>query len=207
MACHYRPLTWHATSGHLLHSPHTGERNYHVFYQLLAGASAAELAACRLASGSSFASFRYTRRGEAVSPGMDDAAAWRDLDAKLDGLGFTPVQRGGLHGLVAAVLLLGELDFGEARLSSSERSSSGGAGGGAGGGGAPLVVTTKPLLQQSAALLRVDAAALRKTLTTRDMCVVGERLSTHLSAESCTDARDALAKATCQLALPSHLPC
>ncbi len=44
-------------------------------------------------------------------------------------------------------------------------------------------------------MLRVDANALKKTLTTRDMLVAGEQISTHLSADACADARDGLAKA------------
>jgi len=114
---------------------------------------------------------------------------------KLDGLGFTQAQRRGIEGLVATVLMLGDLAFGEDTCSSR---------GNASAGGQPLGVTNRSLLMQAAALLRVDAAALKRTLTTRDVMVAGEVINTHLSADGCTDARDALAKAL-YLAVFDHL--
>ena len=153
---------------------------------MLAGASAEERAACRLDKESSHKDYAYTKLGEAVSPGIDDKQAWADVATKLDGLGFTQAQRRGIEGLVATVLMIGDLAFGEDRRGSCENASV---------GGQPLGVTNRSLLMQAAALLRVDPAALKRTLTTRDVIVAGEVINTHLSADGCTDARDALAKA------------
>ena len=175
--------------------PSAGERNYHIFYHLLAGASAEERAECRLDKESSHRDYAYTKQGEATSPGIDDKQAWADVATKLDGLGFTQAQRRGIEGLVATVLMLGDLAFGEDTCSSR---------GNASAGGQPLGVTNRSLLMQAAALLRVDAAALKRTLTTRDVMVAGEVINTHLSADGCTDARDALAKAL-YLAVFDHL--
>ena len=65
--------------------PSAGERNYHIFYHLLAGASAAERSEWGLLE--SHADYAYTH-GEATSPGLVAGALWADTARRMHALGF-----------------------------------------------------------------------------------------------------------------------
>ena len=92
------------------------ERNYHIFYQLLAGAPAPRRRDLRLSGPSS--SFRYLRGGPQQLTGVDDAAAYDETIAALRAVGLGDTELGGVQRVVAGVLQLGELEYvgGEAAL-------------------------------------------------------------------------------------------
>ena len=163
-----------------------GERNYHVFYQLLTGATADERAAWRLKPGGG-PSYAYTS-GLQEAPGVDDAEGWRSTRAKLALLGFSPEQQAELFSMLAAVLAIGNLAFSSAH--------------GAAGGGAAEAEDEEGEMSVDApddvaALLRVQPAQLGDALTVRHVSS-GKRGSSYkvpLTRHQCADARDALAKA------------
>ena len=95
------------------------ERNYHIFYQLLAGAPAPRRRDLRLSGPSS--SFRYLRGGPQQLTGVDDAA-YDETIAALRAVGLGDTELGGVQRVVAGVLQLGELEYvgGEAAALSNE---------------------------------------------------------------------------------------
>ena len=88
-----------------------GERNYHIFYAMIFGASAQEKSDyCLLNSNDDYA---YTK-GQPTSPGIDDAEWWTDTQRRMYGLGFgNDVLRHALFQQVASVLAIGNLEFKE----------------------------------------------------------------------------------------------
>ena len=162
-----------------------GERNYHVFYQMTKGASAAEREAWRLrpSTGGGGPSYAYTSGAQEVS-GVDDGAAWHATRATLGVLGVAEEAQVRLFGLIAAVLALGNVAFEPAAA----------AGTAGGGGGEGQLAATAP--DDVAALLQVAPPLLSDALTVRHVSS-GKRGSSYkvpLMAQQCIDARDALAK-------------
>ena len=84
-----------------------GERNYHVFYQLLTGASPEVRSSLGLSGGVS--SFRYLTSPKGQS--RRDVAAFTDTCSCLSRIGVPPPMQQVVFGLVAAVLHLGNVDF------------------------------------------------------------------------------------------------
>ena len=64
------------------------ERNYHIFYHILEGASKEERALYKI--GESNNEYAYTQ-GEAKSAGIDDKASWAEAKRQLELLGFSQV--------------------------------------------------------------------------------------------------------------------
>jgi myosin heavy subunit len=87
-----------------------GERNYHVFYQLLAGASDAQRRELMLFAKDASA-YRYLRASAQPLEGVDDAANFGALLGALRTLGFDDDDVGNVLRVIAAVLLLGQIDF------------------------------------------------------------------------------------------------
>jgi len=154
-------------------APPKGERNYHIFYHILAGATAEERSLLKLAD--SNADYTYTV-GEATSAGIDDKASWLEVKRQLELLGFSPVQQKTLYTLLSAVLALGNVTFS--------------------GTGEDKLCTVEPkALEKVAALLQVDTKGLTKVMTTRMVNVSNERITVLLRPDQCKDTRDAISKA------------
>jgi len=97
-----------------------GERNYHVFYQLLESGEGAKY---RLDGGPE--AYRYTRDSVAVEGGGDASATFRDVCGAMEKAGFDDAAVTSVFEAVAAVLLLGNVEFGgsqdECRVSEASR--------------------------------------------------------------------------------------
>ena len=157
------------------------ERNYHIFYQLLAGAPAPRRRDLRLSGPSS--SFRYLRGGPQQLTGVDDAAAYDETIAALRAVGLGDTELGGVQRVVAGVLQLGELEY---------------------VGGEAAALSNEPRLADACALLGCDPADLRTATTSRRLKVGRDWISTGLSTKEAVEAADALAKALYER-LFSHL--
>ncbi|EOD08320.1 hypothetical protein EMIHUDRAFT_68202, partial [Emiliania huxleyi CCMP1516] len=156
-----------------------GERSYHIFYQMLAGANEEERRELSLQS--SCSAYAYLRGGTDAISGVDDAAQWRETAARMSLLGIGGERRGELMRVIAAVLAIGNIGFTAADDGTRCVSGEGGR-----------------WLAHAASLLRVSPSQLAEKLTSRVLTAGGKGRSSMytvaLDAEACEAARDALAQ-------------
>lgn len=83
------------------------ERNYHVFYQLLSGATDAQRKMYRLST----SKYSYLTNGNLPIQGIDDKANYQVLRNSLSTLGVSQEEQDELFAVVAGILLLGNIEF------------------------------------------------------------------------------------------------
>ncbi|XP_053970179.1 myosin heavy chain 95F isoform X3 [Anastrepha ludens] len=185
------------------------ERNYHVFYMLLAGApqqlrdklNLGKPDDYRYLSGCTqyFANAKteqlipaaqksksHVKRGPLKDPIIDDYNHFQNLDRALGRLGLTEVNKLEIYSLVAAVLHLGNISFEE--IPDDAR------------GGCQVSETSEKSLTITSKLLGVDPSELRQALVSRVMQskgggFKGTVIMVPLKIYEASNARDALAKA------------
>uniref|UniRef100_A0A4W5L433 Unconventional myosin-Ib n=1 Tax=Hucho hucho TaxID=62062 RepID=A0A4W5L433_9TELE len=86
-----------------------GERNFHIFYQLLSGASGDTLTKLKLDR--DFSKYNYLSLDSATVSGLDDAASFRTVRNAMQIVGFMEDEVQSVLELVAAVLKLGNIEF------------------------------------------------------------------------------------------------
>ncbi|XP_018336090.1 unconventional myosin-IXb isoform X2 [Agrilus planipennis] len=152
--------------------PLPGEKNYHIFYQMLAGLSKEERAKLNL-DGYSPSNLAYLQHGDTRQDIAEDASRFQAWKACLGVLGipFLDVVR-----VLAAVLILGNVQFID-------------------GKGLEVEVKGESELNAVAALLGVSGAALFRGLTTRTHNARGQLVKSVCDANMSNMTRDCLAKA------------
>ena len=183
------------------HAP--GERAYHAFYQLVAGASPEEREAWHVADDA--AEYKYlvpsgTRAksvlenakkdlstAECAQTGCleSDAAAYEATKQSLRSMGISNAETRDAFRVASATLWLGNVTFEDVEGEDGEDDFARVAFGDA-----------RAALKISAKLLGVRPDALEKALTTKTIAVGGESVTKRRSAARATETRDALAKAT-----------
>ncbi|PRP86414.1 hypothetical protein PROFUN_05333 [Planoprotostelium fungivorum] len=152
------------------------ERNFHIFYQLLAGGSS-EKSAFKLGS---VDQYKYLNSsGCTAIQGVNDADEFRATKHAMNVIGIPEQDQLGAFSLLAAVLHLGNLTF-------KEKGAREGCG-----------VVEKEGLNIVAQLLGTSPAELEKALTTRSVSRGGARASSYITPLSLPEVgfgRDALAK-------------
>ncbi|TRY54351.1 hypothetical protein DNTS_011116 [Danionella cerebrum] len=86
-----------------------GERNFHVFYQLLSGASEETLRKLKLER--DFSKYNYLSLDSATVNGLDDAGSFKTVRNAMQIVGFMEDEIQSILELVAAVLKLGNIEF------------------------------------------------------------------------------------------------
>ncbi|KAJ3661535.1 hypothetical protein Zmor_005928 [Zophobas morio] len=149
-----------------------GERNFHVFYQLLLGAEDQELA--RLNLKRDLDSYYYLSNGSKGN-GIDDKKGYEAVRNALTIIEFNKQEQDEMFQITAAILHLGNVGFSEEE------------------GIAQIV---KPeLIETISELLGCNAEDLKNALTNRTIETIRDVVTTPLSRELAIYARDALAKA------------
>lgn len=150
------------------------ERTYHVFYQLLAGASPQERDHWNLEDSSDYALLASSGCYRLpAGPFSDDSIAFGELKSSLRTLGFKPKNVSAMFQLLVAILLLGNLEFTEA--DSKDVSA---------------YIANTQTLDQVARMLGVSSEDLTQTLTNKTSYVRKELYTVLLSAEQSAEQRD-----------------
>uniref|UniRef100_A0A452SS53 Unconventional myosin-Ib n=1 Tax=Ursus americanus TaxID=9643 RepID=A0A452SS53_URSAM len=154
-----------------------GERNFHVFYQLLSGAS--EELLNKLTLERDFSRYNYLSLDSAKVNGVDDAANFRTVRNAMQIVGFMDHEAESVLEVVAAVLKLGNIEFKpESRVNGLDESK----------------IKDKNELKEICELTGIDQSVLERAFSFRTVEAKQEKVSTTLNVAQAYYARDALAK-------------
>ncbi|XP_030309911.1 unconventional myosin-X-like isoform X3 [Calypte anna] len=149
-----------------------GERNYHIFYALLAGVSGEQKESLSLSEPETY--HYLNQSGCVTDENLNDAEMFSKVMTAMKVVDFSAEEIRDIFKLLSGTLHLGNVEFMTA-------------------GGAQ--VTTKAVLNIASDLLGLDAFQLSEVLTQRSMILRGEEISSPLTVEQAADSRDSLAMA------------
>uniref|UniRef100_A0A673XC17 Unconventional myosin-X-like n=1 Tax=Salmo trutta TaxID=8032 RepID=A0A673XC17_SALTR len=150
-----------------------GERNYHIFYALLAGADEDHRELYFLSEGPE--SYHYLSQSGCVKDrSLDDLHLYNSVMEALKVMQFSEEEIRDVFKLLSAVLLMGNIEFMTA-------------------GGAQI--TSKGVVSNVSDLLGLDSFQLSEVLTQRSMILRGEEICSPLTVEQAVDSRDSVAMA------------
>jgi chitin synthase len=154
------------------------ERTYHIFYQFIAGATPTERDNFNIEDPSDYALLASSGCYRLpAGPFSDDSIAMTELRAAMRTLGFKPKHLMSIFSLIVAVLLLGNLQFGEGDAHDVSAH-----------------VSNYQVLEQVAKLLGVAPDELSQILTNRTSYVRKELFTTLLDKEQSARQRDQFVK-------------
>jgi len=154
-----------------------GERNFHIFYQLLVAASAEQRCVLRLADNDELSQYTYLTQGETSSmQHVDDCDNFKEVQKALRICDFSHEEEMALFSVVSSILHLGNVSFHDED-------------------GVSDVDDEGQNVETISQLLGCSGDALRYALTNRSIFAEGAKVCSPLSAEQAVYARDALSKA------------
>jgi myosin heavy subunit len=157
-----------------------GERNYHIFYQLFAGAGQSLLTQLGLDVGPS--SFRYL--GNRTSPKTEkDKSQFVETMQCLSNVGLASEEQNILMGLAAAVLHIGNISFEEGESEDEDHS-------------AVIAKDSLPSLQKACELLGLEESTVADAILTKLLTINGKSIKKPSTVAMAEDRRDSLAKMT-----------
>ena len=149
------------------------ERNYHIFYQLVAGASEKERQELDLLP---VEQFDYLNQGGSPTvDGVDDKAEFEALKKALLVIGVDGSQQSEIFKLLAALLHLGNVKIGASRTDST-------------------LSASEPSLAKASAILGVDPVEFAKWTVKKQLITRGEKITSNLTQQQATVVRDSVAK-------------
>nr|XP_033777293.1 unconventional myosin-Ic isoform X1 [Geotrypetes seraphini] len=158
----------------VVHQNH-GERNFHIFYQLLEGGEDDLLR--RLGLDKNAQNYQYLIKGQCAKvSSINDKNDWKVVRKGLSVISFNDDDVESLLSIIASVLHLGNVQFATDEQGNAQ-------------------VTTENQIKYIARLLGVDVSVLREALIHKKIIAKGEELNSPLNLEQAAYARDALAKA------------
>jgi myosin-5 len=149
------------------------ERNYHVFYQLIAGASDAEREELSLKP---VEEYSYLNQGSApVIDGVDDKAEFIATKDSLTKVGVPAETQAGIWRLLAALLHIGDVKITATRTDSN-------------------LAPDEPALVKACALLGIDPNNFAKWTVKKQLITRGEKIVSNLTQQQAVVVRDSVAK-------------
>ncbi|KAI8979421.1 P-loop containing nucleoside triphosphate hydrolase protein [Mycotypha africana] len=155
----------------LIFQPET-ERNYHIFYQLCAGATETEKQELALKPWSDF--HYLNQSGTGVIPSVDDAHEFGETRSALNTIGIDPETQTEIFKLLAALLHLGNIEIG--------------------GRNDATVPEGDPSLAKATELLGLDASEFKKWIVRKQIITRSEKIVSNLSPTQAHVVRDSVAK-------------
>uniref|UniRef100_A0A452R4V5 Unconventional myosin-XV n=1 Tax=Ursus americanus TaxID=9643 RepID=A0A452R4V5_URSAM len=152
------------------------ERNYHIFYELLAGLPAQLRQAFSLQEAETY--YYLNQGGNCEISGKSDSDDFRRLLAAMEVVGFSGEDQDSIFRILASILHLGNVYFEKYETGAQETAS---------------VVSAREI-QAVAELLQISPEGLQKAITFKVTETMREKIFTPLTVESAVDARDAIAK-------------
>ncbi|XP_050694860.1 unconventional myosin-XV-like isoform X6 [Eriocheir sinensis] len=154
------------------------ERNYHVFYELLAGLPEDRKAKYGLTTPDKY--FYLSQGGGWQLEGKYDGEDFQALLSAMQVLGFTADEKDTIFRILAAVLHLGNIYFHRKQLRHGQEG---------------VEMGTDAEIKWASHLLQIDHVGIKRALTTKITEARNERVFTPLNINQALDARDAVAKA------------
>jgi myosin-5 len=149
------------------------ERNYHIFYQLVAGASESQRQELGLLP---VEQFDYLNQGSSPTiEGVDDKAEFESLKSSLITIGVGASQQAEIFRLLAALLHLGNVKITTSRTDS-------------------VLTSTEPSLGKATAILGVDPVDFAKWTIKKQLITRGEKIISNLTQQQAIVVRDSVAK-------------
>ncbi|XP_055591765.1 myosin-VIIa-like [Uranotaenia lowii] len=154
-----------------------GERNYHIFYAMLAGMSREEKKSLELEDASKY---QYLTGGHTLEcDGRNDGSEFADVKAAMKVLTFTDQEIISIFGLLAAILHLGNIKYKSIIVQNLDS----------------VEVNDPSNVTRVSNLLKVAKNALVSALTRKTIIAHGERVVSNISKDQAVEARDAFVKA------------
>ncbi|CAG8495632.1 7285_t:CDS:10 [Ambispora gerdemannii] len=156
----------------LIYQPES-ERNYHIFYQLCAGAPHSEKKNLELGD---YKQFHYLKQGGfGTIPGVDDAQEFEMTQKALSVIGITIEMQWQIFKLLAALLHLGNIQINAQREKA-------------------VLPDNDPALITATKLLGIKKTEFSKWIVKKQIVTRTEKIPTDLSAQQATVVRDSVAK-------------
>ena len=149
------------------------ERNYHIFYQLVAGATDAERENLGLVP---VEHFDYLNQGGSpIIEGVDDRADFYATKQSLSTIGVHPGQQDEIFRILAALLHLGNVKITSTRTDS-------------------VLSAAEPSLTRACKILGVDAGEFARWTIKKQLITRGEKIMSNLNQQQAIVVRDSVAK-------------
>ncbi|EGU87256.1 hypothetical protein FOXB_02238 [Fusarium oxysporum f. sp. conglutinans Fo5176] len=149
------------------------ERNYHIFYQLVAGASDQQREELNLLP---IEEFEYLNQGNCPTiDGVDDKAEFEATKKSLSTIGVTDAQQADIFKLLAGLLHLGNV-----KITASRNDS--------------VLAPNEPSLERACAILGVKAEEFARWIVKKQLVTRGEKITSNLSQAQAIVVRDSVAK-------------
>lgn len=158
-----------------------GERNFHIFYHMLAGLEDKDLETYRLraenrAKGSEL--FQYLKKSQCYSvEKIDDKALFQELVSSFNKTGFAASEIKGIFRLLSAILHLGNLEFSDEKLTDTS----------------PCAIKSGDL-EIISQLLCTQQSCLSKALVFKTREIQGQTIESPHPVSECLALRDSLSK-------------
>ncbi|PWN53173.1 myosin V [Violaceomyces palustris] len=151
------------------------ERNYHIFYQLCAGAPSSERKDLGLDDASKFHFLNQGGPSSQVISGVDDAEEFKVTQKALSTVGVTIEKQWQIFRLLAALLHLGNVNITASRNDA-------------------MLSDDEPSLFLATNMLGIDLHEFRKWLLKKQIQTRGEKIITNLTQQQAVTVRDSVAK-------------